>query len=700
MNRIVVFAGTTEGRKIVRWMKKKEARLFVCTATEYGKELLEDEKLAEGKESQLIEVYSRRMNKEEMKEFLQNKSPDWVIDATHPYAVEVTKNIRQACEEVRCPYLRVLREQSEDVLEVGNDLGNSASAPKGAVRYVVSIQEAAEYLSTTKGKILIATGSKELGAYTVIPGYRERCYARVLSTAEAVEKAFQLGFAGAHLIAMQGPFSEEMNIALLRQTGAEYFVTKESGKTGGYPEKARACKKAGAQLVVIGRPPEMEGMYWEEACRFVSEELKLPDLCKEVKSRMTLVGIGPGARAYLTEAALEALNRADIIFGAGRMLALLKEAGIEGKRTVEAYTPEAIREVLQKAVPEAAKKMEQEAITEAAVLLSGDVSFYSGAKRVREAFEAEGNWEVEMLPGISSIVYLAAKLGVSLDETAVGSMHGRSCNVAAKLKTYGKLFLLTEGNESIVDICKELCYFGWGDARVAVGSSLSYKEERIAWGTVENPPVRGGEKLSVLYLELTETCRKPLCVSQGIEDEDFVRGKVPMTKQEIRSVSLSKLALTDDAIVYDVGAGTGSVAVEAALAAENGIVYAIERNPEGISLIEENRRKFAVSNLKAIEGTAPEALFELPPPTHVFLGGSGGKFEDIVETVWTKNPFARIVVNAITVETLAEVSEYVKRHPKIQSDFVQIQSSRGRKAGNYHLMTGMNPVFIMTLWQE
>lgn len=692
MNRIVVFAGTTEGRAIVSRMKKKEAELFVCTATEYGKELLEDEKLAEEEESQRICVYSGRMNEKEMKEFLQKKKPDWVIDATHPYAVEVTENIRLACEEAGYPYLRVLREQSEDAFGYENSLESNVSAPKGRVRHVTSVQEAAEYLSATKGKILIATGSKELGAYTVIPEYRERCYARVLSTAEAVGKAFQLGFAGAHLIAMQGPFSEEMNTALLRQTGADYFVTKESGKTGGYPEKARACQKAGAQLVVIGRPPETEGMSWEEACRFVSEELKLPDLVKEEKARMTLVGIGPGARDYLTEAALKALNRAEIIFGAGRMLSILKEAGIEGKWTVEAYTPEAIREVLSQAAPEA--------ITEVVVLLSGDVSFYSGAKRLRETFEAEGNWEVEMLPGISSIVYLAAKLGGSLDEAAVGSLHGRSCNVAAKLKTYGKVFLLTEGNESIIDICKELCCFGWDDVRIAVGSRLSYKEERIAWGTAEHPPIKEGEKLSVLYLELPEICRKPLCVSQGIEDEAFVRGKVPMTKQEIRSVSLSKLSLTDDAIVYDVGAGTGSVAVEAALAAENGMVYAIERNPEGISLIEENRRIFAVSNLQVIEGTAPEALLELPPPTHVFIGGSGGKFAEIVEAVWTKNPFARIVVNAITVETLAEVSEYVKGHPKVQSDFVQLQAARGRKAGTYHLMTGMNPVFIMTLWQK
>lgn len=686
MSKIVLFAGTTEGRLIAQWMEDKEVELIVCTATDYGKELVEesiDEKLAKNDKNQRITVYSGRMDAGKMKEFLQEKDPDWVMDATHPYAAEATENIKKACADSNKAYLRVLR-------EVGMDQGNVS------IRFVGSAKEAAMYLEKTEGNILLATGSKELSCYTSIPDYEKRCYARILSTPQAVGEAFEMGFKGEHLIAMQGPFSEEMNLATLRQTKASYFVTKESGKTGGYPEKVSACQKAGAELIVIGRPAEKEGMLWEDACKWMAEQLNLKPASSAMRSetpglrnknRITLIGIGPGAEEYMTTAGQKVMETSEIIFGARRMLQLAK--GYGGQR-VEAYTPEQIWECIRKRTEP----------LQAAVLLSGDISFYSGARKIRQFFEAKEAWEVCVIPGISSIAYFAARLGVALEETTIGSLHGRSCNVAAKLKHSRKVFLLTEGKESIIDICKELYFYGWGDTRVVVGSHLSYQDEMIVEGTAKCPPDLEGMTLAVLYLELPETLHIEKRAGGGYPDDVFVRGTVPMTKQEIRSVSLSCLALTKEAVVYDIGAGTGSVAVEAALLAEEGMVYAVERTPEGCRLIEENCRKFAVSNLKIVEGSAPEMLELLPAPSHVFIGGTGGKLEEILNIVWIKNPFARIVVNAITVETLGEVSAYVKAHPEIRAEFTQIQSARTKQAGSYHLMMGMNPVFVMTLQRK
>ena len=136
------------------------------------------------------------------------------------------------------------------------------------MRVFESVREAAKFLSTTEGKILITTGSKELKEYTKIGNYQERCFARVLSTKAAMEESVRLGFEGKHLIAMQGPFSEEMNLALLHQTRARYFVTKESGKAGGFEEKLKAAKKAEAVLIVIGRPQE-RGRSVQEVCHFI-----------------------------------------------------------------------------------------------------------------------------------------------------------------------------------------------------------------------------------------------------------------------------------------------------------------------------------------------------------------------------------------------------------------------------------------------
>ena len=170
------------------------------------------------------------MDAEKMKEFLQNENISLVLDATHPYAQEVTKNLKEACKSKEIDYKRVMREnESEEVMQEMCQNQQSIRVP--------SVAEAVHFLEGTEGNILVATGSKELEAYTKLSDYEKRCYVRVLSTREAVEKSLALGFQGAHLIAMQGPFSKEMNQALLKQVQASWFVTKESGAAGGFAEK-------------------------------------------------------------------------------------------------------------------------------------------------------------------------------------------------------------------------------------------------------------------------------------------------------------------------------------------------------------------------------------------------------------------------------------------------------------------------------
>ncbi|MCI9162251.1 MAG: precorrin-6Y C5,15-methyltransferase (decarboxylating) subunit CbiT [Lachnospiraceae bacterium] len=181
-----------------------------------------------------------------------------------------------------------------------------------------------------------------------------------------------------------------------------------------------------------------------------------------------------------------------------------------------------------------------------------------------------------------------------------------------------------------------------------------------------------------------------------MDDRYFIRGKIPMTKSEVRAVSLSKLELEKDSVVYDIGAGTGSVAIEAALYARQGHVYAIEQKREGCELIRRNQEKFGVGNLTVLEGRAPKALRELPAPDRVFVGGSGGELGGILDLVWEKNPRARAVVNVLALETLAAVWEYLE-HRRLEAEIVSIQVSRAKKTGNYHLMQGQNPVYIITV---
>lgn len=182
----------------------------------------------------------------------------------------------------------------------------------------------------------------------------------------------------------------------------------------------------------------------------------------------------------------------------------------------------------------------------------------------------------------------------------------------------------------------------------------------------------------------------------GIPDEEFIRGKVPMTKEEIRILSVVKLQLDNDSVVYDIGAGTGSVAVEMAGQCPKGMVYAIEKNPEAVSLIGKNKDKFGVCNMEIIEGTAPRCLSDLPKPTHVFIGGSSGNLLEIIRIVREKNFDARFVVNAVTLETLAQLQKIPEVFPEYADmEVVQVGISKSRAVGNYHLMCAENPVYVV-----
>ena len=171
-----------------------------------------------------------------------------------------------------------------------------------------------------------------------------------------------------------------------------------------------------------------------------------------------------------------------------------------------------------------------------------------------------------------------------------------------------------------------------------------------------------------------------------------------MTKCEVRGLSVEKLGLQEDSVAWDIGAGTGSVTVEMALRAFDGEVWAVEKKPAAAELIQENCRRFGAPNVQVVEGTAPEALKELPAPTHVFIGGSSGSLREILELALAKNPAVRVVINAITLETVGEANACLKELPFTDTEIVQLQTAKARKAGPYQLMMGQNPVYLFSAW--
>lgn len=650
MSKILVFAGTTEGRMIVEHLTGEKVGVYVCVATTYGKEVLP--------EADNIQVLPGRLNEREMREFILTNQISLVIDATHPFAKLVTTNIRRVCEELKIDRLRILREESKAVSDV---------------TYVESVEEGVSALYGTTGNVLITTGSKELEAYAKVADYKERCFARVLSTREAMEAAMALGFEGAHLIAMQGPFSREMNVAILRQLHIEYIVTKESGSTGGFTEKVEAAREVGAKVIVIGRPVEESGCTFGDICRYLYTHYHVRKMQK-----ISIIGMGPGRKEFLTLAGQRAIGEAELIIGSKRMV---KEILSHALKVHIEYRPDEIRTYLE-------KHLEYQRVV---ILVSGDVGFYSGAKKLLEVLEQKN---VELIPGISSIVYFASRLQVSMDDVGICSLHGRNSNYLALLKEWGKVFVLVDSGETIQKILRSICRLQSPHIRVAIGSNLSYENERISKGSAEELGHQVYDGLSVLYVE-NEQWEKRI-VTQGIEDRAFLRDKTPMTKQEVRSISLAKMMLQKDSIVYDVGAGTGSVSVECARMATEGTVYAIEKKPEAIDLIKQNVCHFQLGNVRIIEGNAPEAIADLDIPTHAFVGGSSGKIQPILKRLQYLNPAIRIIVNTITLESLVEVLDYLKIQNIGDADIVQVQIAKLKKVSQYSLMTGQNPVYIIS----
>ena len=666
---ILLFAGTTEGRNLAEALRQTPLLVWVCVATDYGREL--------EPEGENIHVRAGRMDAEEMARFAREKEISLVLDATHPFAREATGQIRQMAEACGLEYWRVLR---------GGRTAKPEEAPGEEVR-VESVKEAVAYLKHTEGNILITTGGKELKTYQELPDWKNRCYARVLSTPEAVEGAAALGFQGAHLLAMQGPFTEELNRALLGQVRAAWMVTKDSGSPGGLEEKLEAARKAGVRTVVIGRPKE-SGLEMEETLRRLQKRYGFI-----IPREIVLAGTGPGSHRLWTREVREAVEGADVLIGARRMLeqagASGNSAGPGAKPCFAEYRAEEIRKYIE-------DHPEFRRIT---VLLSGDTGFYSGARNLARVL---GKERVRILPGISSVSCLAAKLGEPLEGAGLGSLHGKQENVTALVREYGRVFLLAGAAADIPEVCRRLTEGGLGHTRVTAGCHLTEPEERILEGRAETFCEQYCREmpdgLAVLFLHWQEW-ESPR-VTPGLPDDRFVRGKVPMTKSEVRSVILSRLALRRHTRLWDIGAGTGSVALEAALLGSGGHVWAVEENPEGTALIRENQNRLGVENLTVVEGKAPEALEELPEPDAVFIGGSGGRLEEILETVRRKNPKVRVVLSAITLNTLSACLRYGEAHPELKLETVQIQTARSRKAGACQLMQGMNPVWIVTLEPE
>lgn len=487
MCRILIFGGTTEGRLLAEYCHQQEIEAYVSVVSGYGADLLP--------ESEYLHVLSGRMAGDAMEGFMKRASIRAVFDATHPYAAEATRNIKEACGRAGVSYLRVTRESAAAENPGGDSGDGTAAALASQVVYVHSVEEAVGYLKDREGDILVTTGSKELAAYTALPGYEERLYVRVLPSCAAISACEDIGIRGKRIIAMQGPFSEEMNRAMMRQLGVRYLVTKEAGTAGGFLEKLSAAEALSVTAVVIGRPLEERDGITLDAAKILLKEAGTVS----AKRKLSLIGTGMGGPGQMTLAAAEALKRCDVLFGARRMTDAAETLGepVSKILRVPIYGNCEILEWLE-SHPEHKR---------AGVLYSGDTGFYSGASGMAAVLSEKpycDSYEFTIYPGISSVSYLCAKMGRSWEHVKLISLHGRDCDAVQALAQNPAVFTLLGGAHTVKELCEQLLRAGLTDVRITAGERLSYADERIVTGTPDQLAAVEFTSLAVVLMERNE----------------------------------------------------------------------------------------------------------------------------------------------------------------------------------------------------
>lgn len=766
MKKVLIYAGTTEGRELAQELARERIYCDISVATEYGRQIM-DEKI-----SPYICILQGRMTAEQMRLKCENEQYLAVVDATHPFATEVSVNIRESLMGLDIPYFRLGREKipgEEGERQAGERQAGEQQAEEQnymARKYFQNTAACVEALKKTEGTIFLTTGSKELSAFCREETIRKRLVVRVLPRMESLQECVRNGLEGRQIIAMQGPFSKEMNLAMIRQYQASVLVTKESGKTGGEDTKLAAAGEAQIPSYIILRPDEktpvtdmdevleqlrrlesvtdpsrkktQEGQDLFDLYNTKTEEVVYQKVheCQENKEQekkqeqqrnlqITLAGIGMGAEALLTEEVRNRIAEADYVFGAKRMVQSIKKLCKQNAKTYNCYLSKDIIPLIENIHENSAKIV---------ILFSGDTGFYSGCEKLyNELCKHKGMGKAEVLPGISSLSVLSARTGISWQDAKILSTHGVEpalwkSRLLDAAKHEKKTFFLTSGMADVEEIgnllSSEFAKEEWKNLKIYLGYQLSYPQEWVRCLTVdelcklmnrdhndgwqdglqnslqENPQDQLQDQLQDkpeegLYagMLINEQPKKHR-LTPGYPDDMFIRGQVPMTKEEVRSVSICKLHLTEDAVVYDIGSGTGSVSVEIAALSPRVQVYAMEVNGEAVSLLEENCKQFGLHNVRCIRTKAPDGLEDLPVATHAFIGGSKGNLREILWTLYRKNNHMRIVVNAVSMETICQMQELLKELPVEQEEILQLSVTKTKQLGGYHMLQAANPVYI------
>lgn len=402
---------------------------------------------------------------------------------------------------------------------------------------------------------------------------------------------------------------------------------------------------------------------------------------------VTVIGIGGDGCAGLTSRAVNAVMCAGVLVGGERHLAFFPQ--FQGVRIV-------VKDGLGGVLDQVADLAEERHVC---ILASGDPLFFGIGSLVIKRLGAE---HVEVLPQPSSMQWAFARAGLKWDDAAFLSFHGRSSEgFLTRLKHQAKIAILTDEKNSPPVLARRMVEHGETAWAVWVCENLGGPDERVRRFDVETlAACQDIGPLNVLVLVRTDPSWCPPCTIPFLHEDVFAK-RMPkkglITKREVRLLSLAAMGIRPDSVVWDIGAGSGSVSIEAALLAPRGMVYAIEVDPEGVRICRENLLAHAVDNVRVIAGRAPEALTGLEAPDAVFIGGSKGSMEEVIDVAMDRlQPGGRLVVNAITLENAAETYQTFRKRGLVP-DVTLLQVSRAEPLAQYLRYEALNPIQIFAV---
>lgn len=395
-----------------------------------------------------------------------------------------------------------------------------------------------------------------------------------------------------------------------------------------------------------------------------------------------VIGAGIAGQEGFTSHALELINKSELLFGAERLLGLFPEFSGEKFPLDDRNRAEMVSRL-------------QDCDGRVVVLASGDPLFFGLGRYLLRNLSEE---LIEFLPNVTSVQYAFAKIREPWDDSVFISVHDRQLkDVVDRIVANDKAAILTDGINTPGMISRELLSRRRSGYKAYLCENLGTDSEKIRVTDIKGLLELDVAPLNVLILiREYEDDSQTYIPTFGIPDEEFVSIKKLITKEEVRVVTLAKLKLRHDMCLWDIGAGSGSICIEADHLLPDGRIFAIERNEECCQFIKENLQKFNTRNVVLIEGGAPDCLDELPDPDCVFIGGSGGSLWEILDTVDQRLAVGgRIVLNASTLDTLTSANEYFG-NAGYQVEVVTVNIARTRPHSNYKMFEAYDPVYILT----